>query len=63
MDLDEILNELQKHKRNKKDLLALFIQERLNKSLEVYQKQLNYSFKYYTQNNEIKILRGLGGTK
>lgn len=63
MNLSKILNDLQEYKRNRKDLLALCIQERLNKSLEVYQKQLEYSLKYYTKNNEIKILKGLGGTK
>lgn len=61
--LYNILEDLQKHKRNKEDLLALCIQERLNKSLQVYEKQLSYSLKYYTKANEIRILKKLGGTE
>lgn len=63
MILNNILKDLQSHKRSKEDLLALCIQERLNKSLEVYEKQLSYSFKYYTKANEIRILKKLGGTE
>lgn len=62
MMLNHILEDLQKHKRNKEDLLALCIQERLNKSLQVYEKQLSYSLKYYTKANELRILKRLGGT-
>lgn len=63
MSLNYILEELQQHKRNKEELLAICIQERLNKSLEVYEKQLSYSLKYYTKANEIRILKRLGGTE
>lgn len=63
MRLNYILEELQQHKRNKEELLAICIQERLNKSLEVYEKQLSYSLKYYTKANEIRILKRLGGTE
>ena len=63
MSLNCILEELQQHKRNKEELLAICIQERLNKSLEVYEKQLSYSLKYYTKANEIRILKKLGGTE
>lgn len=63
MSLNYILAELQQHKRNKEELLAICIQERLNKSLEVYEKQLSYSLKYYTKANEIRILKRLGGTE
>lgn len=63
MILNSILEELQQHKRNKEELLAICIQERLNKSLEVYEKQLSYSLKYYTKANEIRILKKLGGTE
>lgn len=61
--LNYILEELQQHKRNKEELLAICIQQRLNKSLEVYEKQLSYSLKYYTKANEIRILKKLGGTE
>lgn len=63
MSLDYILEELQQHKRNKEELLALCIQERLNRSLQVYEKQLSYSLKYYKKANEIRILKKLGGTE
>jgi hypothetical protein len=63
MNLNYILEELQQHKRNKEELLAICIQERLNKSLQVYEKQLSYSLKYYTKANEIRILKRLGGTE
>lgn len=63
MSLNYILEELQQHKRNKEELLAICIQERLNKSLEVYEKQLSHSLKYYTKANEIRILKKLGGTE
>ena len=63
MSLNYILEELQQHRRNKEELLAICIQERLNKSLEFYEKQLSYSLKYYTKANEIRILKRLGGTE
>lgn len=63
MILNHILEELQEHKRNKKDLLELCIQERLNNSLTVYEKQLSSSLKYYTKADEIRILKKLGGTE
>ena len=63
MNLDIILKELQEYKRDKKTLLPFYIQERLNKSLLTYYKQLTNSIRYYDRKDELRILKKLGETK
>ena len=63
MNLDNVLYELQKYKRDKKTLLSVYIQDRLNKSLLTYYKQLTSSIRYYDRKDELRILKKLGETK
>ncbi len=63
MNLDNVLDELQKYKRDKKTLLSVYIQDRLNKSLLTYYKQLTSSIRYYDRKDELRILKKLGETK
>ena len=63
MNLDNVLDELQKYKRDKKTLLSVYIQDRLNRSLLTYYKQLTSSIRYYDRKDELRILKKLGETK
>ena len=49
--LDNILNDLSKHKRNKDELLILYINERLDKSLHTYYSSLISSVNYLKYRN------------
>ena len=42
-DIKDMLNDLNKHKRKKEELLSYFIEYRLNKSIQTYYKQLSKS--------------------
>lgn len=44
--LYNIIDELSKYERNKEELLTLYINERLNKSLQTYYKEITNSFNY-----------------
>lgn len=60
MELNSILNDLQKYKRDKSKLLPYYIQLRLNKSLLTYYNQLSNSLRYYDRKDELRILKHLG---
>lgn len=60
MNLNVILEDLQSYKRDKSILLPMYIQLRLNKSLETYYKQLASSIRYYDKRDELRILKKLG---
>ena len=60
MDLNIVLTDLSKYKRDKKQLLPFYIQSRLNKSLITYYKQLSNSIRYYDRKDELRILKKLG---
>lgn len=62
-ELYDIKDELSHFKRNKKDLIIQYINERLNKSLETYYKTLIESIKYAEKQNELKLLRTLKSIK
>ena len=62
-ELYNIKNELNGFKRNKKELIIYYINERLNKSLETYYRTLVDSVKYAEKQNELKLLRNLKGIK
>lgn len=60
MNLNVILEDLQSYKRDKSMLLPMYIQLRLNKSLETYYKQLASSIRYCDKKDELRILKKLG---
>ena len=56
----EMIKEISLHKRNKDDLLAFYVSERINKQVQSYYKQIMDSFntlKY--QENELLIAKKL----
>lgn len=57
--LYNIIKELSFYKRNKNDLLAQYINERLNKSLQTYYKELIDSFDYLKYKDSSNILKKL----
>lgn len=59
-ELQKILNDLQKHKRPKSELMPIYIQERLEKSLAAYYNDVNMRLRYYKDKDGLKILQELG---
>ena len=57
--LYNILDDLSKHKRNKEELLPLYINERLNKSLQTYYKEITNSFNYLKYKDSKDVLNKL----
>ena len=53
------IEELQKYKTPKEELLIIRIQERLNSSYDSYEKELQNSIAYLTRRNELNILKKL----
>lgn len=56
-DLKKMLADISKYKRNKDDLLEMYIKERLNKSLETYYDQLSSSLEYLVSKDSIRVLK------
>lgn len=56
-NLKNIIDDLNKHKRNKPDLMEMYIKDRLNKSLEVYYSELSDSLKCLDGKSGIKIMK------
>lgn len=54
---DKMLNDLSKYKRDKNLLMQIYIENRLNKSLETYYSQLNSSLESLLDSDELKVLR------
>lgn len=54
-NINEILNELSHHHRNKSELVVLYLQNRLNKSLSTYYQELikTYEYLYYRDNDNL----------
>lgn len=59
MDLLYILNEMKDYKRPKEDLLVLYINERLNKSLQTYYKELSSSVLFLSSKDEMQVCKCL----
>ena len=58
--LEDILKNIQERKRNKKDLLQIYVKERIDKQIESYYSQLLDSYEILChQNNEIKVVKKL----
>ena len=55
--IKDILKELQSYKRNKNDLLAIYIDARLNQCLKCYEYEINNAYKEVHNRNNIKILK------
>ena len=54
---NKMLNDLSKYKRDKNSLMQMYIENRLNKSLETYYSQLNSSLESLLDSDELKVLR------
>lgn len=52
-----MLEELQEFKRSKDDLLPMYVEERLNKSFSVYDKELQQSIQFLTRKHEKSIIK------
>lgn len=58
--IEGMLKEIQEHKRNKEDLLPIYVQERINKQIQTYYKQLMDSYSILShQQNEVKVAKNL----
>lgn len=55
--LSHILDDLSKHHRSKKEVFMACVEERLNKSLETYQKELDDTFGFLSRRNELRLLK------
>ena len=57
---ENALSELDKHKNtDKEDLLLQHINERLTKSFDTYQKEMDLSIEYLKRRNELNVVRKL----
>ena len=54
---NKMLNDLSKYKKDKNSLMQMYIENRLNKSLETYYSQLNSSLESLLDSDELKVLR------
>lgn len=52
-----MLQDLQNYKRDKQTLMPKYIEERLNKSFSVYDKELQQSIQFLTQKHEKSIIK------
>lgn len=57
--LEEIITDLNAHKRPKTQLLEYYINERLKKSLQTYYKELGESFRYLEDKDAENLSRKL----
>lgn len=57
--LNNMLSEQKNYNGNKTDLMLFYIEERLEKSFNVYQEELNKSFKYLASRQELGIMKRL----
>lgn len=56
-NLNEILDDLSNHHRNKDDLKLSYLNERLNKSLSTYYKEITKTFEYLAYRDDDKLMR------
>lgn len=59
IDLNDILRDLQAHKRNKKEILLSCINDRLNKSLQSYYSEIVDSFNYLRYKDDMVVNKKL----
>lgn len=60
-DLYNIIDDLNRYKRDKSKLLTFYVNERLNKSLETYYKELSSSFDYLNHRDGVKVMKDING--
>lgn len=58
-NLERILKELACHHRDKSDMMAHAINDRLTKSIETYYKELTDSFKFLAKKDSAKVLKNM----
>lgn len=54
---NNLLNTLSMYKRNKEDLMTMYVSERLTKSFNTYDKELQQSIEFLTRKNEKSLLK------
>lgn len=52
-----MLQELQEYKRDKSVLMPKYVEERLNKSFQTYDKELQQSIQFLTRKHEKSIIK------
>lgn len=57
--LDTILTDIQAHKRDRATLMQMYIEDRLNKSLITYYKEISESVEFLNSKDPIKMNRRL----
>lgn len=55
--LFNMLTELQKYKRDKSTLMSQYVQERLDKSFNQYDKELQQSIQFLTRKHEKSLIK------
>lgn len=50
--IEGMISEIQKHKRKKEDLLPMYVQERINKQVQSYYKQILESYNILQHQND-----------
>lgn len=55
-NLQNVLHDLSKHKRDRNTLLMTYVEERLNKSLQSYYEELTDSFDFLKYKNSQTVL-------
>ena len=56
----KMISELQNYKgHTKEELMLKMVNERLNQSFEVYNKELEQSLRYLSKKNELRMMRKL----
>lgn len=58
-NLEIIEKDLNLHKRDKRDLLNIYVEERLNKSLKSYYDSIQKAYEYVKYRNELKTAKKL----
>ena len=58
----ETLTELQQHKRNKEDLILLYVNNRLETSLVNYYSDLQDSINYLERRRELNLMKKMNRT-
>ena len=57
--LYKIYEDLNRHKRNRSEVFERAVIERLSDSLESYMHSLNASKSFFTDKNELNVLKGI----
>jgi len=58
MNLNNILNDLNKYKHtDKEELLCSYIQDRLNASINTYYNELSHSLDYLYNKDDLRLIR------